>query len=405
MARILRWTLGVILVCGLGAALAWAFWPRPIPADFAVIERRALQVTVADEGTTRISEIYTVSAPLGGKVSRSPREVGDAVEADKTLVALIEPNEPTFLDIRSRREAEAAVQAAQAAVALAEARVLQAAAQVRFARTDLKRAQELAPRRTIAPRELEERELDVASAEADLASAHATADVRRRELDSARAGLIQPGSALRDLSSSMACCVEVRAPIDGVVVKIITESEQVVTPGTPLLEIGNRNELEVMVDLLSRDAVKVDVGDRAWIDGWGGGEKLEATVVRVDPAAETEISALGIEEQRVETILHLVEPGVSAGRLGHNFRVIAHIVIWEKPDALTIPLSALFRSGSDWAAFKVVEGRAALARLEIGRRNQRFAEVVSGLEPGDTVVTHPNDTILDGSAVIDRALN
>lgn len=399
MTNVWRRVAGLALLAGIVAVLVWAFWPAPVGVDIAEAVRRPLVVSVSDEGTTRIREIYTVSAPVGGKVTRSPREVGDVVEAGKTLLATIEPSEPAFLDIRSLSELSAAVAAAEAGVVLAAAELTQAKARRTFAESDLKRAKSLLERKTISAREFEERALELANAQADVGTAEAAAQMRRRELESARARLIQPGSVRKAVGAT--CCVRVASPIDGVVIDIPVESEQVVAAGTALIRLGDPEDLEIVVELLSHEAVRVSPGARAFIDGWGG-PRLAATVRRVAPAAVTEISALGIEEQRVEVVLDLDE--ASTERLGHNFRVIAHVVVDEAADALTIPLGALFRREGEWAAFAVRDGVARLTELQTGKRSDTLVEVLSGLAEGDTVVVHPSDAVTDGRSVAQRQL-
>jgi HlyD family secretion protein len=394
---------GIIVLIGLAIAglVVWALWPQPVLVDMAVIKKGPLEVTVEDEGITRIHDVYTVSSPILGKMLRSPREVGDKVVADKTLVAEIEPAAPTFLDVRSQRVNEAAVRAAQAAVDLAEAQIKQANAQLEFAKSDLRRAEELAASSTISTRTLEKAKLDVDSAEAAVASAKATLEVRRRELESAKAQLIQPGE-IKAGERSASCCIEVRSPIDGVVLKIIAESEQVVQPGAPLVEIGNPGDLEIAVDFLSRDAVRIKPGDVARIESWGGDQILNARVERVEPTGFTKVSALGIEEQRVKVILNLLGPETAWMRLGHGYRVIARVVVWHGDDVPQVPLGALFRAGDDWAVFVVSDGRARRRIVKIGERNLHAAQVIGGLVLGEQVVMHPSDRVQDGVRVEPR---
>lgn len=393
----------VVVLIGLGivALIVWALLPQPVPVDMAVIKRGPLEVTVEDEGITRIREVYTVSAPIGGKMLRSLREVGDEVVANKTLVAAIQPTEPTFLDIRSQRVNQAAVHAAQAAVDLAEANIKQARSQLEFARNDLTRAEKLAASKTISDRALEKAKLDVDSAEAAVASAVATLEVRKRELESAKARLIQPGDVNRDASSAN-CCIQVYSPVDGQVLRIITKSEQVVQAGAPMLDIGDPHDLEIVVDFLSRDAVRIKPGAPARIESWGGDTILAAKVRRIEPTGFTKVSALGIEEQRVNVVLDFTGPPSEWQQLGHSFRVIARVVIWHNDDVLQVPLGALFREGDNWAVFVVVDGRAERRLIAIGERNLHAARVIEGLKAGDRVVMHPSDRVVDGGRVEPR---
>jgi HlyD family secretion protein len=392
-----RRTVAVLIGLGIVALIAWALWPQPVPVDMAAITKGPLEVTVEDEGVTRIREVYTVSAPILGRMLRSPREVGDEVVADKTLVAEIAPTAPTFLDVRSQRVNEAAVQAAQAAVDLAEAQIKQAKSQLEFARSDLRRAEELAASKTISARALDKARLDVDSAEAAVASAVATLEVRRRELESARARLIQPGEV-----NAGARSVEVRSPINGVVLKIVAESEQVVLPGAPLIEIGDPGDLEIAVDFLSRDAVRIKPGAPARIESWGGDKTLAARVKRIEPTGFTKVSALGIEEQRVKVILDFTGPESEWRQLGHGYRVIARVVVWHSDDVLQVPLGALFREGENWAVLVVADGRAQRRIVKIGERNLHAARVVDGLKVGEQVVLHPSDRVHDGVRVEPR---
>jgi HlyD family secretion protein len=235
------------------------------------------------------------------------------------------------------------------------------------------------------------------TARAQVRQAEASLRLHRSELASARARLIQPGE--EDAAGSAACCVLIRAPVDGVVLKVHAESAQVVAAGAPIAEIGDPGDMEVSVDLLSMDAVRVTSGAAARIEDWGGGEALEARVRRVEPSAFTKVSALGIEEQRVNVILDLLEPRTAWEALGHEFRVFVRIRIWRGEDVVRVPLAALFRRGDQWAVFKVMEGGAVTTSVSIDHRDTRFAEVTEGLSPGDVVILHPSDQIEDGAPV------
>ncbi len=242
--------------------------------------------------------------------------------------------------------------------------------------------------------------MQVQTGEATLTSAKAALEVRRREFKSAQARLIEPGMETGEFAQA-ACCIEIKAPANGEVLRLVQESERVVVPGAPLVDIGDPRALEVVVDLLSTDAVRVEPGSRGRVDGWGGGV-LEGRVRRVESAGFTKTSALGIEEQRVRAIVDLVDPAERWSRLGHDYRVIARIQVWRSDDVPTVPLGALFRRGEDWAAYVVSDGRARLALVGIGARNNRAAEVVRGLAPGDRVILHPSDAVREGGRVEPR---
>jgi len=389
---------GIAVLAAIIAATIYALLPQPVPVDLASIDRGRLEVTIDEEGIARIRDVFRVSAPVAGRVERLPVEVGDTVYRNTTTVARIHPVDPPFLDVRSRRELEAAVEAARAAVKLAQAQVVAAEAADRLAAADSERAERLAKLGTISARALEKAIADVDTAKAAVEQAKANLALRESELASAEARLIEPDQL--EGGSRDSCCMTLRAPVDGTVLTLLTESEQVVTAGAGLLEIGDPTNLEVIVHLLSSDAVNVTEGAAATLDEWGG-PALAARVRRVDPAAYTKVSALGIEEQRVDAILDLVDPPETWKNLGHDFRVMVHITTWQG-DVIRIPLGALFRQGSDWAVFRVVDGRAVETRIAIGHRTDTIAEVTEGLAPGDTVVLHPSDQVVDGVKVVAR---
>jgi HlyD family secretion protein len=310
------------------------------------------------------------------------------------VVARVSPAAPAPLDVRARRIAEATRDAAEAGLGLARAELSRAEAQVEYADSQLERSGQLLDRGTIPARVLEQARLDAAAAHAALESARANLLVRERELESARAALIEEGSPNGD----GACCVEVVAPASGRILRVLTESEQVVAAGTPLVEIGDPGDIEVVVELLSADAVRVEEGAPAVVEGWGG-PPLPAHVARIEPSATTRVSALGIEEQRVTAILALDGDPADRAGLGDGYRVTARISLWRGEGLPAVPVGALFRSGEDWAAFRVTDGRAALAPIEIGQRNADWAELRSGLEVGDAVILHPSDLVADGVRV------
>jgi HlyD family secretion protein len=387
-------TIGLLTLIGV---FAWALWPKPVPVDVAHVSLGPVTVTVDEEGRTRIKDVYTVSAPISGKVLRRRLEPGDPVKQDDTIVATIEPTAPPFLDVRALRELEAQVAAAKAGVALAEAEVRQAQSELAFAEAERKRAQTLAQSQHIAERALEKAKLDAETRHAALARAKSSLEVRKREVESAQARLIGPEEHWKG-EVPVGCCVKVRAPVSGRVLRVLQESEKVVAAGTPLVEIGDPANLEILVELLSADAVKVRVGAKATVESWGG-PAVPAEVVRVEPAGFTKISALGIEEQRVRTILGLRGSAEALARLGHDYRVLVRITVYEAGEVLRVPISALFRSGEQWAVFAVKAGRARITPIEIGHRNSSFAAVKHGLAAGAVVVLHPSDRVADGVRV------
>lgn len=384
-----------------GGALTLAFWPTPVPVDLARVERGALTVTADGEGRARVRDVYTVSAPLTGQLARIGLRVGDRVTAGQSVLASLEEMDPTLLDARSRAEAEARLQLAEAALSLARAELDQASAQKDFARAELRRQQELHARGATTTRALEEAQREVRTSEARVATAEAGMRMRQSELEGARAALIEPGSA--GILASPRCCLALRAPVDGTVLAILEESETVVQAGTPLVEIGNPANLEVIVDLPSREAVRIAAGAPVRLDGWGG-DPFTGTVRRVEPTAFTKISALGIEEQRVNVLIDLDDAAAAAqARLGHGYRVMVRITVAETEDALLVPVGALFRDAGRWALFVEEDGRARLIHPETGVSDGRRTELRSGLEAGSRVILHPSDRIEDGTRIAPRA--
>jgi HlyD family secretion protein len=383
------------------AAIVWFAWPQPILVDLVDVTRGPMEVTVDEEAKTRVRHVYTVSAPIAGKVLRisPPRHVGDEVTADETVVALMQPTMPSFHDARTHEELQAGLAAAEAAVKLADAEIRRIEAVLTFARTELQRAEALTRSEAISRKVLDRAKLDVETHEAALASAKAQLDVRRHERASVAARLNEP-SGTGPLSNPV-CCIQLRAPVTGRILKILQESEGVVQPGAPLIEIGDPLDLEIVTDLLSSDAVRARSGAPVRIDGWGG-SPIQGRVTRVDPAGFLKVSALGIEEQRVRATIDLVDPPQARFRLGHDYRVVVHITIWSADSALTAPVGALFRAGDEWTVFVAKDGRARRSVVKLGQRNSHVVEIVSGLSLGDSIVLHPSDRVKDGSRIAAR---
>ena len=392
--------LSVAAGAALTAAAGYFLWPKPIAVDLATVAKGPMEVTVDDEGRTRVRHVYTVSAPIGGKVLRisPPRHVGDVVAADDTIVAVMQPTVPSFHDARTHEELEAAFGAADAAMKLADAEVRRVEAALAYARTDLERAVALARTDAMSRKGLDRAKLEVDTSEAALASAKAQLEVRRNERASVAARRAEP---TLESASSKTCCIQLRAPVTGRILRIAQESEGVVSAGAPLVEIGDPRDVEIVADLLSTDAVRITPGAKVRIDGWGGAP-LRAKVTRVDPAGFLKVSALGIEEQRVRVTMEFVDGPETWSRLGHEYRVIVHVTVWSSNDAITVPVAALFRQGDAWAVFAARGGRAEVTQVTIGQRNNRAAEVLSGLSDNDRVVLHPSDRIKDGVRIVQR---
>ncbi|HEY8569371.1 efflux RND transporter periplasmic adaptor subunit [Microbulbifer sp.] len=400
--KLFKRIVGIVLLAGLLGYLVYAFTPKPVPVDMARVSRGPMQLAVSDEGYTRVHDVFVVSAPVTGYLLRIQSDVGDTVEAGTTTLAELLPTHPQFLDERSRNQAEAAIRSAQSALKLSEAERRDAEAKLAFAEADARRARKLAEKGHISKVELERTELSLDSAKAALDTARAAERVSESELDNARAALIEPQRGTPKLDDGN--LVKVTAPVGGRVLQLLQESERVVPVGTPLLEIGNPGQLEIVIDLLSRDAVRVQRGAPVALTAWGGDKTLHGRVRLVEPYGFTKISALGIEEQRVNVIVDFTDPREEWARLGHGYRVDAAIQIWRADDVVQVPTGALFRHQKAWAVFKVVGDRAVRTEVEIGHNNGRVAEILSGISPGETIVLHPSERITDGVKLTERAL-
>jgi HlyD family secretion protein len=386
----------------VAALIGYALWPRPLAVDTARIGRGPLAVVIADDAETRVRDLYVVSAPLSGRVLRYSGKVGDLVRANETVLATIVPTDPTFLDPRARTQQQAVVRAAEAAKVLADAEVKRQQAELRYARAEFRRTGELFERGNVSKAALDRVVMAVETREAALATARAALRQREFELDAARAVLMVPAPGEAASAATNGCCFPIKSPVTGRVLRIHQESEAVVAAGAPLVEIGDPANLEIAADLLSSEAVKVQAGDPVRILRWGGAEVLNGRVRRVEPFGRTKVSSLGIEEQRVDVIVEFVDPSDRWARLGHGYRVDVEIVLWQGADILQVPVGAMFRDGESWAVFRVGRGRAELRRIEVGRLNDRHAEILAGLAEGDEVILHPSDRVGPGTLVAAR---
>lgn len=395
--RLFFWTpFAVLLVAGV----FWLFRPQPVPVDMIMIERGAMRVTIDEDGETRIRDVFVVSAPIAGVKRRIALKVGDPVTANETIITSIVPTDPEFLDPRSEMQAQATVKAAEAALDFARADVHRAEAEFAFAQSELQRARRLSHSGSISESALDSAEREMRTREAALEEAQAQLGIKDFELERARAALVPP-SASR--AKREGCdCVNVYSPVDGRILRILAESESVVSAGAELAEIGDPGNLEIVSDLLSSDAVKVEAGQDVIIEEWGGDEPLSGVVRRVEPYGFTKISALGIEEQRVNVIIDINTPREQWQSLGHGFRVETRVVLWQSGDVLKIPLIALFRQGDEWAVFKVENGAAVSQIVRLGRRNGIEAEILDGLKEGDRIVLHPSGRVSGGASVVER---
>ncbi|QPH52942.1 efflux RND transporter periplasmic adaptor subunit [Pontivivens ytuae] len=393
--NILLGLIGVAVAGGLGYV---AFRPEPVPVDLHTIEVGTLTVTVDVDGETRVRDVFEVAAPITGVALRSPVEVGDRVTEGQTVVARVEPVAPTLLDARTRLQAEAEVREAQAALHVARTDLTRANEDEVHARSQFNRDAELVDRGVLSLTRLEDAHQRLAVAVAAVEAAQARIDQARSTLERAEAALIEPGGTG---AAGGTCCTEIAAPATGAVLEIDTISERPVLAGARLLSIGDPAELEIVADLLSNDAVRLPDQARATVERWGG-PPLEAVLRHVEPAAYTKVSALGIDEQRVDTIFDLVSSPEERPALGHGFAVFLRIVEYEEPDVPLVPLSAAFRSGDGWAVFRAQGDVVERVPVELGRRDGRSAVVLSGLEAGDRVVVHPSDALEDGAIIVER---
>lgn len=395
--RLLFWALLMVL---LGLGLGFAFWPRALAVDLVELRPGPMVVTLDEEGETRVRDVFVLSAPIPGRALRIDLDAGDEVIANETVVTQIEPSDPAFLDMRSEAQAEATVGTAEAAKRLAAAEVEMAAAELDFAEAEVARARELIRDKHISERSLDDAERRFRTAKASLDTAHAALRMRESELQHARSQLISPNEAQRDFENCD--CVDITAPVSGRILRVLHESEGVVQAGQALAEIGDPADLEIVADYLSEDAVKIRAGQSVILDEWGGPEPLQGRVRRVEPFGFTKVSALGIEEQRVNVIIDLSDPPDKWQRLGHGFRVEVRVVLWEGSEVLSLPLTALFRNGEAWHVFTVEEGRARRREVEVGQRTGLTAEIRGGLAEGAVVVLHPSEQIADGVRLTSR---
>ncbi|SFQ02813.1 HlyD family secretion protein [Tranquillimonas alkanivorans] len=397
LSRHKGWALFALVLIGIAVAAAVLLRPRPVLVDLGRAETGSLAVTVEEEAHTRIRNLFTVSAPVSGRVLRTPVRVGDTVAEGETVLATILPTPSGLVDERTRSELLAALTAADAATDLARHEIGGREAEVRFAESELERKQSLSGRNVLSREALEEAETRVRTAQHALEAAQAELEVRRSRRTEIAARLEEPsGSEQPDRK------VHVKAPVSGEVLRILQESESIVPAGAPLVEVGDLGDLEVVADLLSTDAVQVEVGAPARIVDWGGAP-LDARVAEVEPIAFPKISALGIEELRARVVLDIKAAPGTWQRLGHGYRVTAQILLWEADSVLKVPVASLFREGEDWAVFVVQAGRAAVRKVAIGRMNEDEAQVLEGLEPGDRVVLYPSDRVTDGARLAERA--
>ena len=382
------------------ALLVFAFIPEKVQVDLISVEKGDLIVSVEGEGKTRIHDIYTIYTPIDGRITRLESNAGDRVTAGKTIIANMYPANPTFLDKRSEIQAKADISGAEAALELASSRVRQAQAQLKFDQSEFKRTQALFENNMVSTAELERAEIQLTMQKAEQETSLANRALMVSRLRAAQAELLQPESTSEIEGETCQICIY--SPVDGYVLRLLHKSESIIPAGTALVEIGDPRDLEVNIEMLSSNAVKVKIGDKAFIKRWGGSDDLAAIVKVIEPSGFTKISALGVEEQRVNVILSLTDPYDKWQSLGDAFRVEAEIVIDHLKGINKVPLSALFRQNGLWSVLKVIDGEVILQAVKVGKRNNFFAEITQGLMVGEQVIIHPNNSIEVGMNVIQR---
>lgn len=390
-----RHKFSLIAVLAGAALVVWAMWPAAIPVSAVTVERGPFRHFVEEEGRTRLRDTYTVSAPIAGFMQRVELEPGDTVAAGDVVFRL-EPLPVPSLDARAREQARETLAAARARLQAANAEFETRRAEAAFAASEFERHEQLFRDGLVSGTQMDRARSERDRSQAAERAARAAVEVARFEVESARA-LVEIGEGSRARSDQPV--LEVAAPVAGVVLRRHRCCESVVAAGEPVLEIGDLRDLEVQVDLLSVDAVQVQEGMRVEVVRWGGDETLQATVRRVEPAGFTRVSALGVEEQRVPVMVVLDTPRDSWAGLGEGYRVEARFILWEGDEVLQVPTSALFRIADEWRVFVIEDDRLRLRAVTIGLRSGLWTQVTAGLEPGETVVTHPGDDLAEGVRV------
>jgi HlyD family secretion protein len=390
--RALPWLGGLALL----ALIVWGMWPKPVIVETGVAARAPLTVRVTEEGKTRIRNRYLIAAPVAGTMRRVTLKAGDPVEAGATLLTRVDPVAAPLLDPRARLQAEAAVSMREAARSQAAESLAGLRAALALAESDRGRIRSVRRDGTVSDSDRDRAEAEAAVKAAEVRAAEFSLQVLDYELVQARAVLERPD--IRTAGNP----VDLKSPVSGSVLKVLQESETMVHPGTAILEVGDPADIEIEAEILSRDAVAMRPGDAVEIDHCGGDVPLKGRVRRVEPAAFTKVSALGVEEQRVIVLIDLTDPPEAARALGDRYRVEVRVAVWHADDVLTVPAGALFREGNVWKTFVYQNGRARLMTVEAGRSDGRLTEVLSGLEAGDKVLLHPPDTVADGSTVRER---
>jgi HlyD family secretion protein len=386
-----------LAIAGALAASVWAVMPRSVPVETATVSKGKFVATVDEDGKTRVRERYVVAAPLAGRLTRVRLKAGDSVKADEP-VATILPSPAPFLDPRSRQEAEQRLGATEAARDRTRAMIQRANAQSKQAKNDLDRTRSLTERGASTVQALERAETAMRVAERDLRAAEFLDHAAEHDVEQAKALLAKYDNA----EAAPAERWTITAPVAGLVLKVMQESETVLQPGTPILEVGDPRDLEIVVDVLSTDAVEIRPGAEVVIEHWGGPDTLAGRVRRVEPAAFTKVSTLGVEEQRVNVLIDIVSSPQEWAGLGDAYQLDTRITVFTRDDATIIPSGALFRVGESWNVYVLSDGRAQRRAVELLRGSGRLAAVTAGIQPGDQVIVYPSDRVTDGVRVQSR---
>ncbi|MEM6675775.1 MAG: HlyD family efflux transporter periplasmic adaptor subunit [Planctomycetota bacterium] len=403
MKRIL---FGLLAVAAVAVVIGIAMRPQPVPVSVEAVVRGPLTVTLDEEGRTRVRERYLVLAPLDGLLHRIHLEAGDRAEGGATEVAIVEPLSSTLLDERSVAMAEARVGAADASLARAREGNATAERLLEIARDDLLRQQNAGT--AVSAQDVANARRELHYREGELAAAGAAIRVAEAELDVAQAALLVarpsesvdgPDGGRERRPIDAGGLLVVHAPVDGRVLRVLRKDEGPVRIGEPLVELGDTEHLEIVADYLTTEAVRIQPGMEAIVEEWGGEGPIAARVRRVEPAARTKVSSLGVEEQRVDVVLDLVDPPPEAASLADGFRVEVRVVVWRGEDVVLVPEAALVREGDEWTVFRRVDGIVESVAVRLDHRDGRSAEVVEGLSVGDEVVIYPSDRLVDGARV------
>lgn len=397
--RRLAWSVGLLLLALVGAGL----WPRALPVEIAVASRGSLRVMVSEEGMTRLKNRYVVSSPFAGFLRRIDWKPGAEVVAGETVLAVLEPGEPDLLDTRTQAQTEARVGAAEATVAQSAAQVERARAAHEMAAADLPRFRSLAESKVVSQQELEVVVMREATTAQEVRAAEFSHQVATFELEQARA-ILGRGRAAAGTATAQPP-VPIRSPVTGRLLRVFQESARPLTAGLPLVEVGDPTDLELRIEVLSRDAVGIQSGARMLVEQWGGARPLEARVRVVEPAAFTKVSALGVEEQRVYVVGDFVGGVDQRPTLGDSYRVEGRIVVWEGSDVLRVPAGALFQKGKTWATFVVDGSVAKIRNVSPGHSDGIHTEILEGLAEGERVIVYPGDKVAAGVRVKSIVIN